>query len=52
MLKGKRNREFLLMALVADMAGKMRKPGSTVAGVEMPRNNTQAIDDTSDSRID
>lgn len=52
MLKGKRNREFLLMALVVDMAGRRRKLGWTVAGFEMPRNSTQAIDDTSDSRID
>ncbi len=51
MLKRKRNRGFLLMALVADMAGKMRELESIVTGVEMPRNNTQAIDDTSDSRI-
>lgn len=52
MLKEKRNREFLLMALVADMADKTGELGPLVVEVEMPRNSTQAIDDTSDSRID
>ncbi len=52
MLKGRRSRESLWIALAVDMEDKPMKLGSRSAGIEMPENNTQAYDDMLDSRTD
>ena len=52
MLKGRRSRESLLMAMAVEMGRKLMTLASRLAEFQKPRNDTKARNDTLGSRIE